>query len=258
MTVTAACEWNYVVKKGQPTTSIDTALPNHLSVLLSVSYAALKSNIGCSFSLSLGSIWRSWLFPWEDTALFGISRGCIHTDLITEGIFVFDADFPSKRQSVPTDAVHVLSFPWALPGAVCMLQGHQGEAKAVLLPQSSQQLADPEPGLRDSMLQVFLEMWAKLRGWVTRVTVGEKWSDWEQRMLHIWFVVLWLFLFYLFIFLFMSGQEPYPWIHQQYCFITPSAKMSGCRHYANTSAIISNDMEGIMLACQKASSGKNK
>lgn len=45
-----------MVKKGQPTTSIDTALPNHLSVLLFVSYAALKSNVGCSFSLSLGSI----------------------------------------------------------------------------------------------------------------------------------------------------------------------------------------------------------
>lgn len=75
---------------------------------------------------------------------------------------MFDTDFPSKGQSVPTDVVRVRSFPWALPGAVCMLQGHQGEAKAVLLPQSSQQLAEPEPGLRDNMLQVFLEMWANL------------------------------------------------------------------------------------------------
>lgn len=34
--------------------------------------------------------------------------------------------------------------------------------------------------------------------------------------------------------------------------------MYGCQHYANTSAIISNDTEKIMLACQKASLGKNK
>lgn len=230
-----------------------TQLFQIISVLLSVSYAALRSNAGCS-SLSLGSASQSWLFPWEDTALSGISRGCIHTNLITEGIFVFDTDFPSKGQSVPTDVVCVRSFPWALPGAVCMLQGHQGEAKAVLLPQSSQQLAEPEPGLRDNMLQVFFG------------NVGQP-VRMSYKSYHRW-EVIWLgakdasylicsSMVDLILFC-LKGQRPYPWIHQHYCFIILSAKMYGCQHYANISAIISNDMEKIMLACQKASLGKNK
>lgn len=132
-------------------------------------------------------------------------------------------------------------------------RGGQGSAPASVLPAAGRPRTWAEgqhaPSLLGNVGQTVRASYKSYRRWEV-IWLGAK----DASYLNCCSMVV----FILFIYLFMSGQEPYPWIHQQYCFITPSAKMSGCWHYANTSAIISNDMEGIMLACQKASSGKNK
>lgn len=95
--------------------------------------------------------------------------------------------------------------PGPCQGLCACYRGTKGEANVVLL-------AEPEPGLRDSVLQVFLELWANLWGRVIWVTTGEKWSGRDAPSL----ICCSIDDFY-FYFLFLRVQRLYPWIHQQYC-----------------------------------------